>query len=170
MILGMSVSAFTAFHVVLSLVGIAAGLVVVLAMTGSRHLPRWTALFLATTILTSVTGYFFARDHILPSHVVGAVSLVVLAIAVYALYARRLAGSWRGIYVAGSVLALYLNAFVLVIQSFLKIPALNALAPTQSEMPFVVAQAAVLLILAALGYRALRAFRAPPGDMAARPA
>ena len=151
-------------------VAIVAGIAVVRQLIAARIDPFWTRWFLIFAIATSVTGYFFARDHILPSHVVGAVSLVVLAITVYALYARRLAGSWRGIYVAGSVLALWLNAFVLVIQSFLKIPALAALAPTQSEMPFVVAQAAVLLILAALGYRALRAFRAPPGDVAARPA
>ena len=170
MLLGMSVSAFTTFHVILSLVGIVAGLVVLYAMQGSRHLPRWTALFLATTILTSLTGYLFPRDHILPSHVVGAISLVVLAVTVYALYARRLQGSWRAIYVVGSVLALYLNVFVLVVQSFQKIPWLAALAPTQSEPPFVIAQGVVLLAFVALGYRAVRAFHPALNDMATRPA
>ena len=170
MLLGMSVSAFTTFHVILSLVGIAAGFVVLFAMLGSRHLPRWTALFLATTILTSLTGYLFPRDHILPSHVVGALSLVVLAVTLYALYGRRLHGSWRAIYVIGSALALYFNAFVLVVQSFQKIPSLAALAPTQSEPPFVIAQALVLVAFVVLGYRAVRAFHPAVDGMAARPA
>src|ERR1700675_4182382 len=98
MILGMSTSTFTLFHVVLGLVGIVAGLVVLFGMFGSKRLAGWTALFLATTVLTSVTGYFFPRDQILPSHIVGAISLVVLAVAIFALYFRRLAGPWRWVY------------------------------------------------------------------------
>src|SRR4051812_40771486 len=109
MILAMSTSAFTSFHVVLSLIGIATGLVVAWDLLGSRTGKGWTALFLATTILTSVTGYFFPRDHVLPSHIVGALSLVVLLVAVLALYRYRLERSWRWIYVVSALVALYLN-------------------------------------------------------------
>jgi hypothetical protein len=157
-ILGMSTSTFTLLHVVLSLVGIAAGLVVLLGMLSSRRLAGWTALFLATTVLTSVTGYFFPVDQILPSHIVGALSLVVLAIALVALYAYRLEQSWRWIYVVSAVLALYLNVFVAVVQAFLKVPSLAALAPTQASPVFVVAQGIVLLIFVALGGLAVRSF------------
>ncbi len=109
MILGLSTSAFTLFHVVLSLVGISAGLIVLFGMFNSKRLDGWTALFLATTILTSATGFLFPRDHILPSHVVGIVSLIVLAVAILARYVYRLAGRWRWIYVVGAVVALYLR-------------------------------------------------------------
>jgi hypothetical protein len=159
MILGMSISTFTQVHVVLSLVGIFSGLVVLFGMFGSSRLTAWTAVFLATTVLTSVTGFPFPRDHILPSHIVGVISLVVLAVAIVALYVYRLAGSWRWIYVASAVLALYLNVFVAVVQAFMKVPFLNALAPKQSEPPFVVAQAVVLVIFVVLGIVAARSFR-----------
>jgi hypothetical protein len=159
MILGMSASTFTLVHVVLSLVGIFAGLVVLFGMFSSRRLDGWTALFLATTVLTSLTGFFFPRDQILPSHIVGVISLAVLAIAIFALYSRDLAGRWRWIYVVGTVLALYLNVFVGVVQSFLKVPMLNALAPTQSEPPFVIAQFVVLAVFVVLGVIAVRSFR-----------
>ena len=165
MILGMSVATFTLFHVVLSLVGIVAGLVVLSGMLASRVAGGWTSLFLATTILTSVTGYFFPRDHILPSHVVGAISLVLLALAALALYGYRLARSWRWIYVATATAALYLNVFVAVFQAFLKVDTLKALAPTQSEPPFVVAQVAVLFAFTAAGILALRRFH--PGSRVA---
>ena len=158
MILGMSTSTFTSVHVALSLVGIFAGFVVLFGMFGSKKLDGWTALFLATTVLTSVTGFPFPREHILPSHIVGVISLVVLAIAIFALYSRHLAGPWRWIYVVGAVVALYLNVFVGVVQSFLKVPALNALAPTQSEPPFLIAQSVVLLIFIAFAVVALRSF------------
>ena len=158
MILGMSTSTFTSVHVVLSLVGIFAGFVVLFGMFGSKKLDGWTALFLATTVLTSVTGFPFPREHILPSHIVGVISLVVLAMAIFALYSRHLAGPWRWIYVVGAVVALYLNVFVGVVQSFLKVPALNALAPTQSEPPFLIAQSVVLLIFIAFAVVALRSF------------
>ena len=159
MILGMSISTFTLLHVVISLIGILAGAVVLLfGMLRSRRLEGWTALFLGTTVLTSVTGFFFPFDQILPSHIVGVISLVVLAVAIVALYAYRLAGSWRWIYVSSAVLSLYLNAFVGVVQAFLKVPFLNALAPTQKEPPFLIAQGVVLLIFIALGIMAVRSF------------
>jgi hypothetical protein len=162
MILGMSTSTFTLVHVLLSLVGIFTGLVALFGMLTSRKADGWTALFLTTTALTSLTGFPFPRDHILPSHVVGVISLVVLAIAIFALYSRQLAGPWRWIYVVGSVVALYLNVFVAVVQAFLKVPTLNTLAPTQSEPPFVVAQAVVLLIFIVLGVLAVRSFYPRP--------
>jgi hypothetical protein len=163
MILGMSIPTFTLLHVLISLAGIAAGLVVVYGMLGSKSLGTWTAVFLATTALTSLTGYFFPVVRILPSHIVGAISLVVLAIAAFALYSRRLAGSWRWIYVAASVAALYLNVFVGVVQAFLKLKPLAGLAPTQSEPPFVVAQGIVLLLFIALGFFAVKRFHPPTG-------
>ena len=128
-------------------------------MLGSKKLDGWTALFLATTVLTSVTGFFFPTDQLLPSHIVGILSLVVLAAALLALYAYRLRGPWRWIYVATAVAALYLNVFVGVVQAFQKLPFLKSLAPTQSEPPFLVAQAVVLLIFVVLGILAVRSFR-----------
>jgi hypothetical protein len=162
MILGMSIATFTLVHVVLSLVGIFTGLVVVFGMLGSKKLDGWTALFLVTTVLTSVTGFFFPFDKILPSHIVGIISLVVLAIAILALYALHLAGPWRWIYVVSAVLSLYLNVFVGVVQAFQKLPLLASLAPTQSEPPFLIAQAVVLVIFVVLSIAAVRAFHPPP--------
>ena len=158
MILGMSTATFTLVHVVISLIGILSGLIVLFGMFGSKRLESWTAGFLATTVLTSMTGFFFHSEKIGPPHVVGAISLVVLAVAIIALYVRRLAGSWRWIYVSTAVLALYLNVFVGVVQAFLKIPFVNALAPTQTEPPFAVAQGVVLLLFVALGIVAVRSF------------
>ncbi len=159
MIFGLSIPAFTQLHVILSLVGIAAGLVVLAGLLRSRVSGGWTALFLATTILTSATGFLFPRDHVLPSHVVGALSLLVLAAAVLALYSYRLAGRWRWIYVSAAIAALYLNVFVAVVQAFVKLPFFNRLAPTQTEPPFVVAQLVVLILFVALGIAALRSFQ-----------
>src|SRR5258706_7544658 len=118
---------FTIVHVVLSLVGIVAGLVVVAGLITARRLDGWTVLFLASTVATSVTGYGFPVDHVLPSHVVGGISLVVLGGAILARYGRRLAGGWRRIYVIGTVVALYLNVFVLIVQAFRRVPALTAI-------------------------------------------
>src|SRR5262245_17881068 len=118
MILGMSVAAFTTLHVVISLIGIITGLVVVLGMIGNRPMPGWTAVFLATTVATSVTGFFFPLKQIGPPHIVGAISLVVLAVTLFALYGARLAGRWRLAYVVTAVIALYLNCFVAVVQAF----------------------------------------------------
>ena len=158
MILGMSVQAFTVVHVVISLLGILSGVVVLAGMFSSRKVERWTRLFLATTMLTSVTGFFLPSDRILPSHVVGVLSLVVLAVAILALYVYRVAGAWRWIYVTSAILALYLNVFVAVVQAFLKIAFLNTLAPTQSEPPFLIAQLVVMVLFIALGIVAARSF------------
>jgi hypothetical protein len=158
MILGMSTSSFTLVHVVLSLIGIFSGLIVLFAMLGGKRLDGWTALFLATTVLTSVTGFFFPRSQVLPSHIVGVISLIVLAAAIVALYVYRLAGSWRWIYVAGAVLALYLNIFVGIVQAFQKLPFLQPLAPTQSEPPFLVTQLVVLAIFILLGVMGVKRF------------
>jgi hypothetical protein len=160
MIFGMT--PFTFFHVVLSLVGIGSGLVVAWGLLKSRNMAGWTTTFLFTTIATSVTGFGFPFVQLLPSHILGIMSLVVLAVVLFALYGRHLAGAWRWIYVIGAVLALYFNCFVLVVQAFQKIPALQALAPTQSETPFVVVQAIVLLAFVALGIAATRRFHAGP--------
>ncbi len=130
MMLGLSLPAFTLLHVVISLIAIAAGLVVMFGMLGSKALPGLTAIFLLFTILTSVTGFMFPFTELLPSHVVGIISLVLLAIACFALYGQKLSGVWRPVYVVTAMISLYLNVFVLVIQSFLKVPALHALAPS----------------------------------------
>ena len=162
MVLGMSLPAFTTLHVIVSLVAIAAGFVVVYGMAVSKRMPGWTALFLATTILTSVTGFLFPFEQLLPSHIIGAISLAVLAVAVLAFYWYRLTGTWRWLYIASAILALYLNVFVLLVQGFLKVAPLNRLAPTQSELPFVLAQGAVLVAFVALFIWLVRAFRPQP--------
>src|SRR5271166_1763630 len=136
MILGMSTATYTFLHVLISLVGIGSGLVVMLGFLTGKRLDGWTALFLITTVATSVTGFGFPFDHLLPSHVLGVISLLVLAIAVPARYVFHLAGAWRWIYVVTAAMALYLNVFVAVAQSFMKVPALHVLAPTQKEPPF----------------------------------
>jgi hypothetical protein len=161
-ILGMTTSTFTLVHVLISLAGIVSGFIVVYGLLTGKQLNGWTATFLATTILTSVTGFLFPVEHILPSHIVGVISLVVLAIALVARYVRHMEGSWRSIYVVCAMLALYLNVFVAVIQSFLKIPAVHALAPTQKEPPFLVAQLGVLAVFVVLGVFAVKKFRIAP--------
>ncbi|HEY2837002.1 MAG TPA: hypothetical protein VGI89_10575 [Rhizomicrobium sp.] len=159
MILGMDW--FTFIHVLISLIGILTGLVLLWALMAGRNPGNWAAWFLVSTVLTSVTGYFFPITHLTPAQIVGAISLVALALAIYALYGRGLAGIWRGIYVVTAVLALYLNAFVLVIQSFLKIPPLHAIAPgTPPSGPvFMITQAVVLVALLLAGWKAFRAFK-----------
>jgi len=167
MILGLSTSTYTLLHVLISLVGIGSGFVVVFGLLRGKRLDGWTAIFLTSTVLTSLTGYAFPAHNILPSHVVGAISLVVLAVAILARYMFHLAGPWRWVYVIGAALALYLNVFVAVIQSFLKIPALKALAPTQTELPFFAAQTVVLALFVFLAILAVRRFRADmPGYQA----
>ncbi|MFC4309900.1 hypothetical protein ACFPN2_12485 [Steroidobacter flavus] len=151
-------SVFTLVHVVISVLGIITGLVVVGGLLAGARLEGWTALFLATTTLTSVTGFGFPFTKVLPPHVVGAVSLVVLAVCLVARYGKRLEGSWRTIYVVTAVTALYLNVFVLVVQLFTKTPPLAQLAPTQQEAPFAVTQALVLALFVWLGWAACRAF------------
>jgi hypothetical protein len=142
---------FTLFHVVLSLIGILAGFVVVYGLLTAKRLDGWTKVFLWTTVLTSVTGYFFPFHKLLPSHIVGLVSLLVLALCIYARYGQKLAGGWSRTYAITAVIALYLNVFVLVAQLFQKVPALKALAPTQSEAPFLIAQTVVLLAFIVIG-------------------
>jgi hypothetical protein len=149
---------FTLIHVVISLIGIGTGAVVSLGMLSGKRLDGWTALFLASTVATSVTGFGFPFDHLLPSHIVGIISLVVLALASYARYGQQLAGGWRAAYVIGAVAAFYFNVFVLVVQLFRRVPALTALAPTQSEPPFAIAQLGVLVLFIALGVLVTRNF------------
>ena len=151
---------FTLIHVVISVLGIFAGLVVVGGLMAGARLDGWTGLFLVTTILTSVTGFGFPFTKVGPPHVVGAISLVVLAVCLAALYWKRLQGGWRATYVITAVAALYLNVFVLVVQLFGKTPALAQLAPTQQEPPFAVTQALTLALFVWLGWAALRGFRA----------
>jgi len=153
-------AAFTLFHVALSLVGIFAGFAVLFALLSAKQSSGWTAVFLVTTAATSVTGFLFPFHKFLPSHVLGIVSLLVLAVTIPALYVFHLAGPWRRSYVIGAVIALYLNVFVLIAQLFMKIPALQALAPTQSEPPFLGAQVVVMLIFIVLGVLAAKRFPA----------
>ncbi len=162
MILGMTTATFTLVHVLISLAGIGSGFIVVYGLLAGKRLDRWTAIFLATTVLTSLTGFRFPFEHLLPSHIVGVISLVVLAVAIVARYARRMERSWRWIYVVCAVLALYLNVFVAVVQAFLKIPAVHALAPTQKEPPFLVAQLVVMAVFVLLGILAVKKFRMEP--------
>lgn len=156
MIFGMD--SFTFVHVALSLIAIAAGVIVFLGFTANAALPGTTALFLVTTVLTSATGFGFAFTKLLPSHIVGLISLVVLGVAIYALYGAHLKGAWRWVYVVTASTALYLNVFVLIVQLFLKVPALHALAPTQGEPPFIIAQTVALAAFIALGWLAVRRF------------
>jgi hypothetical protein len=161
MVLGMSLSAFTTLHVIISLIGIVSGLVVLSGLLGSNRMPGITASFLLTTILTSATGFLFPFEKLLPSHMIGILSLVLLAIACIALYAMKLSGAWRWIYVVTAMIALYFNVFVLVIQSFLKVPALTALAPGNppSGPVFAVVQGIVLLFFVIAIIGAVRRFR-----------
>jgi hypothetical protein len=139
--LGMSLSTFTWVHTALSLLALAAGFVVVIGLLMGRRYDGSIALFLSTAVLTSVTGFGFPFDKFLPSHWVGVVSLVVLAVSVLAIYAFHLSGPWRWIFAITAVIALYLDAFVAVVQAFMKVTALQPLAPTQSEPPFLIARA-----------------------------
>jgi hypothetical protein len=159
MVWGLTLAQFTALHVVISLVGIVSGIVVLVGLVGGRERSGWTVLFLVTTVLTSMTGFGFPVDHLLPSHVVGIISLVVLALAFVARYAQRLRGGWRAVYVVSAALALYLNVFVGVIQAFLKISPLHSLAPQQTEPPFVAAQLVVLTLFVVLTVLAAKRFR-----------
>jgi hypothetical protein len=158
MILGLSIAAFTVFHVILSLVGIGSGFVAVFGLTNNRLLRRWTALFLVTTILTSVTGFMFPFHGFDPAIGVGILSLIVLLLATIALYGGKLAGSWRGTFVVAAVIAQYFNVFVLFAQLFAKVPALKAIAPTQSSPAFGITQLVVMAGFIVLGILAFRRF------------
>jgi hypothetical protein len=152
------VSTLTFVHTALSLIALVAGLVVVLGLSSSRSFPSWTGLFLVTAILTSVTGFFFPFERFLPSHWFGVISLIALAVAILARYTFVYSGAWRWLYVLTVVIGTYLLAFVTIVQAFQKIPALHALAPTQSELPFAVAQLVLLAVFLGLGFVAIRNF------------
>jgi hypothetical protein len=159
MILGMSTLLFTQIHVVISLIGIASGLVVAVGMIMGKPLRMVTALFLLTTVLTSVTGFFYPFHGVTPGIVVGVLSLVVLLFTLIAYYGKHLAGGWRRTYVITAMFALYLNCFVLVAQSFQKIPSLHALAPTGTEGPFKISQLIALVLFVVLTIFADKKFR-----------
>jgi hypothetical protein len=159
MILGLSIPTFTLFHVILSLVGIGSGFIAVFGLIGNRLLPRWTALFLITTILTSVTGFLFPYHGFDPAIGLGILSLIDLLLATIALYGGKLAGGWRGTYVIAAVIAQYFNVFVLFAQLFAKVPALKAIAPTQSSPAFGLTQLVVMAAFIVLGILAFRRFR-----------
>jgi hypothetical protein len=163
MMLGMSLATFTQFHVIISLMGIGSGILVLIGMLQANPMPKITAVFLATTVATSVTGFMFPFTSFGPPEIVGLISLIVLIVAILALYSFKLAGSWRRVYVATALFALYLNVFVGVVQTFQKVPFFNALAPTQKEPPFAIAQGIVLLAFIALGIAAARKFHPGPG-------
>jgi hypothetical protein len=141
---------FTQFHVAISLLGILSGFVVLIGLLTAKRLDRWTAFFLLTTLATSVTGFLFPFHGVTPAIIVGLISVILLAVAFFARYGRRLAGAWRWIYVVTAMAALYLNVFVLVVQLFQKVPTLKALAPTQTEAPFLITQLLVLVIFIVL--------------------
>lgn len=167
MILGMSVAAFTQLHVIISLIAIVSGIIVALGMLGARRMPGMTALFLITTVATSFTGFMFDTPvdaprvigSLDPAKIIGLISLVFLALAILALYSYKLASSWRAVYVISALVALYFNCFVLVVQSFQKISFFHALAPTQKEPPFAVAQAILLILFVGIGIAAFKKFR-----------
>ena len=167
MILGMSLSTFVTVHVIISLIGIVAGIIVMFGLLGSNRMPGLTAIFLLFTILTSATGFLIPpllSEKLLPSHIVGILSLVLLAIACVALYGMKLSGAWRSVYVVTAMTSLYLNIFVLIIQAFLKVPALHALAPSvpPSGPPFAIIQGIVLVFFVIVIIGAVRRFRPMP--------
>ena len=167
MILGMSLATLFYVHVVISLIAIVAGIVVMFGMLGSKRMPGLTAIFLVITILTSATGFLIPpllSDKLLPSHMIGILSLVLLAIACIALYGQKLSGAWRWIYVVTALVSLYLNVFVLVIQTFLKVPVLHALAPgvPPAEPPFAIAQGIVLVFFVIVITGVIRRYRPAP--------
>ncbi len=153
---------YTIIHTLISLVGIFTGLVVLFGMLAGKRLDGWTKWFLITTVATSVTGFFFPFHGFTPAYAVGIISLLVLAVAIFARYPRQLAGAWRWIYVVTAVIALYLNVFVGIVQAFLKVPALHAMAPTQTEPPFKLTQLVVLALFVLLGIVAAIRFRPEP--------
>jgi hypothetical protein len=159
MMLGLSLANFTILHTAISLVAIATGVVVLYGWLQGRAHAGMTAVFLVTTVLTSVTGFMFPFNQLLPSHITGIISLAVLAPALFALYVRRAEGGWRNVYLIAATVALYLNCFVLVVQIFQKISFVRPLAPTQSEPPFLVAQVAVLIAFVVLGWFAVKRYK-----------
>jgi hypothetical protein len=155
----MDITTVTLFHTVISIVAITAGLVVVGGLIAGVRIDGWTGIFLVTTAVTSITGFFLPFTHLLPSHWIGIISLLILPFVIAARYWKQLRGGWRGIYVVGTVLVLYLNFFVLLVQLFRRIPALIVSAPKQTEPPFVLTQLLMLALFAWLGFAAFRRFR-----------
>src|SRR5213593_4367546 len=153
---------YTIIHTLISLIAIFTGLVVLLGMLGGKRLDGWTKWFLITAVATTVTGFFFPFHGFTPAIGLGIISLPFLALTIFARYSKRLAGAWRWIYVVGVVICLYFNLFVLVVQSFEKIPALHALAPTQTESPFKLTQLLVLLLSIVLAIVAVIRFHPRP--------
>jgi hypothetical protein len=160
MIFGMTILTFV--HVLLSLVGILAGFVVMSGFLAAKQIHGWTTVFIWTTVATSVTGFLFPFHKLLPSHVLGILSLLALTVTIYALYGKHLAGAWRKTYAITAMIALYPNVFVLIAQLFMKVPALKALAPTQSDAPFKEAQLAALVAFVVLTILAAIKFRGEP--------
>lgn len=165
----MLLSAFTAFHVLLSLVGIASGLIVLYGLLTAKAFPGWTAWFLTTTVATSITGFLFPYHGFTPGYTLGILSIVALALAIAALYRYKLIGGWRKTYVISAIVALYFNVFVLFAQLFMKVPPLKALAPTGSEPPFLITQLVVMAVFVFLGFRAVSKFK-ESGSLEARKA
>ncbi|MBB5052414.1 hypothetical protein HNQ36_002388 [Afipia massiliensis] len=159
MILGMSLAAFTVLHLIISMIAIGLGFIVAGGLLASNRMPGWTLWFLVLTILTSATGFLFPFTKILPSHVVAIISLVLLAVAVYALYGKGLSGVWRAVYVVTAMLALWFNVFVLIAQSFQKVALLNVYAPTGAEPPFAISQGIVLVFFIGLIVVGIRRFK-----------
>jgi hypothetical protein len=160
MVFGLPLPSFTLLHIIISLIGLFTGAVAITLMLRGRKSPVWTAMFLATTVVTSVSGFMFPSPSFGPAHVLGIASLAVLAIAIYALYGPRLAGIWRALFIVTALAALYLNVVVGVLQAFQKVPGFQAMAPTQTELPFIVAQTLVLTFFVVIGTVALFRYRA----------
>jgi len=161
---------FTIVHVIISLIGIGSGFVVMVGLLAGRRLNGWTAVFLTSTVATSLTGFFFPFHKFTPAIAVGIISLLVLAVAILARYVLHLAGAWRWVYVVAAMVAQYLNVFVLIVQLFQKVPALKALAPTQSEPPFLATQLVVLALFIVLTVVAVIKFRIQPAGTRLRTA
>jgi hypothetical protein len=153
-------SIYIIIHVLISLVGIFTGFIIMFGLLSANRMNTWTAVFLASTVLTSLSGFPLPAQLFMPSHAVGILSLIVLALVIFARYPKRMAGGWRRTYVITAMLAFYLNCFVLVVQLFDKVPDLKALAPTQSEPPFAIAQGTVLVVFVVMTVLAAKNFRA----------
>jgi hypothetical protein len=158
----MALAIYTIIHVAISLAAIFAGFVTSYGWTSGNHWPRWTWWFLLMTFLTSFTGFFFPFKGFTPAYAFGVISLILLAVSYIALYRKSLKGAWRKAYLITALIALYLNTFVLIVQSFLKIPALRAIAPTQNEPPFAIAQSVLLILTIIVGFLAVRRFPKSP--------
>jgi hypothetical protein len=161
MVLGMSLSTYTTLHVIISLIGIGSGFIVLFGLIGGRLLSPWNGVFLVTTILTSLTGFAFPNDKVTPGIILGVLSIIVLAIALVALYVFHLRGGWRRTYAVTAIIALYFNVFVLIAQIFEHVPVFHALAPTGTETPFKAAQTLLLLLFVVLTTAAAKKFRTP---------